>query len=56
MRLYLVLGLNLISSVLQGSVIGPLLFNIFLNGLFFFLQDINNICNFPDDTSRFVCD
>ena len=33
----------------QGSVLGPLLFNIYLNDLLFFLKDAG-ICNFADDT------
>ena len=38
----------------QGSVLGPILFNIFLNDLFFVLKDI--VCNFADDTSPHACD
>ena len=45
----------LISGVLQRSVLHPLLFNIYLNDIFFLLQDVDN-CNFADDASLFVCD
>ena len=39
----------------QGCVLGPLLFNIYLNGLFFALKDIE-VYNFADDTTPFVSD
>ena len=39
----------------QGSVLRPLLFNIYLNDLFFFLKDVG-IYNFADNTTIYIFD
>ena len=39
----------------QGSVLGPLLFNIYLNDLFY-IAESTNVCNFADDTTFYACD
>ena len=39
----------------RGSVLGPMLFNIYINDMFFALNEID-ICNFADDTTLQVCD
>ena len=38
---------QLLQRVLQGLVFGPILFNIFINDIFFALKGID-ICNFAD--------
>ena len=40
--------------ILLGYVLDPVLFNIYLNDLFFTLFSVN-VCNFADDTTPFVC-
>ena len=45
--------LDLLIGVSQGSILGPLLFNIYISNLFLFLDD-NNVASYADDTTLYA--
>ena len=47
---------DIISGVLQGSILGPLLFYFFLSMISSFFLEKTNICNFADDNTIYRCD
>ena len=46
---------EIIKGVPQGSILGPLICNIYLNDLLFVTLDTSE-CNFSDDNNLYACD
>ena len=46
--------LEILRGVPQGSILGLILCNIFINDLIFFIQE-TEVCNFADDTTIYSC-
>ena len=47
--------LEIILGVPQRSILGPILFNVFINDLLLFIKE-TDICNFADDTTLYACE
>ena len=47
--------LEIILGLPQGSILGPILFNLFINDLILTIQE-TYVCNFADDTTLYSCE
>ena len=48
--------LELLTGVPQGSVLGPLIFKLFINDLFNLFDRKTDVCNYADDNTLHTCD
>ena len=46
---------ELTQGVPQGYILDPLLFNVYLNDLYY-ISECTEVCNFADDTTFYACD
>ena len=46
--------LEILRGIPQGSILRPILFNLFINDLMFSIKE-TEICNFADDTTIYSC-
>ena len=47
--------MDVVSGIPQGSILGPLLFNIYLNDIFYIITE-ENLANYADDNTPYTID